>query len=165
MERGETQDHELTLDEIEIEGHKKDTATRLLHAMSGFLEGEARAMKGKLYNNCAMCLYKLGSYVRAADNCRLALELDPENVKALYRRAQANERLKEYDSGEKPALFAPFCCVRTLTRAPPAAKKDLKKAAKLAPDDKAIARLAKRVDALIARRKAKERKMAQKMFS
>ena len=44
------------------------------------------------------------------------------------------------------------------------AKADLKKAAELAPDDKAVPKLMTRVDAQIARQKAKEKKMYGKMF-
>ena len=76
-----------------------------------------------------------------------ALELDEKNGKAFYRRAMALEKTGKYDE----------------------AKKDVKKAAAIVPDStpagRAVAKLAKRVDAQIARQVAKQRKFAQRMFS
>lgn len=66
-----------------------------------------------------------------------ALEIDPDSVKALYRRAFAREAKGEYDN----------------------AKADLKRAAELAPEDTAVPKLMTRVEAQIARQKAKEKKM------
>ena len=81
----------------------------------------------------------LDQAIRACDE---ALSLDGDCVKALFRRATAREQKGLYDD----------------------AKADLKRAAELSPDDKAVPKLMTRVDAQIARQKAKEKKMYGKMF-
>ncbi|NWT17692.1 TOM34 protein, partial [Vireo altiloquus] len=46
------------------------------------------------YTNRALCYLALKQYKEAAQDCTDALKLDPKNVKALYRRAQALKELK-----------------------------------------------------------------------
>ncbi|NXS13051.1 TOM34 protein, partial [Neodrepanis coruscans] len=46
------------------------------------------------YTNRALCYLTLKQYKEAAQDCTEALKLDPKNVKALYRRAQALKELK-----------------------------------------------------------------------
>ncbi|NXV50951.1 TOM34 protein, partial [Uria aalge] len=50
------------------------------------------------YTNRALCYLTLKQYKEAAQDCTEALRLDPKNVKALYRRAQALKELKDYKS-------------------------------------------------------------------
>ncbi|NXA07936.1 TOM34 protein, partial [Sapayoa aenigma] len=50
------------------------------------------------YTNRALCYLTLKQYQEAAQDCTEALKLDPKNVKALYRRAQALKELKDYKS-------------------------------------------------------------------
>ncbi|NXS22488.1 TOM34 protein, partial [Mystacornis crossleyi] len=50
------------------------------------------------YTNRALCYLTLKQYRAAALDCTEALKLDPKNVKALYRRAQALKELKDYKS-------------------------------------------------------------------
>ncbi|RLV98732.1 hypothetical protein DV515_00010378 [Chloebia gouldiae] len=50
------------------------------------------------YTNRALCFLTLKQYKEAAQDCTEALKLDPKNVKALYRRAQALKELKDYKS-------------------------------------------------------------------
>ncbi|RMB95650.1 hypothetical protein DUI87_27762 [Hirundo rustica rustica] len=50
------------------------------------------------YTNRALCYLALKQYKEAAQDCTEALKLDPKNVKALYRRAQALKELKDYKS-------------------------------------------------------------------
>ncbi|NXN41453.1 TOM34 protein, partial [Rhinoptilus africanus] len=50
------------------------------------------------YTNRALCYLTLKQYKEAAQDCTEALRLDPKNVKALYRRAQALKGLKDYKS-------------------------------------------------------------------
>ncbi|PKU35190.1 hypothetical protein llap_14504 [Limosa lapponica baueri] len=46
----------------------------------------------------ALCYLTLKQYKEAVQDCTEALRLDPKNVKALYRRAQALKELKDYKS-------------------------------------------------------------------
>ncbi|XP_014796714.1 PREDICTED: mitochondrial import receptor subunit TOM34 [Calidris pugnax] len=50
------------------------------------------------YTNRALCYLTLKQYKDAVQDCTEALRLDPKNVKALYRRAQALKELKDYKS-------------------------------------------------------------------
>ncbi|NXC16604.1 TOM34 protein, partial [Corythaeola cristata] len=50
------------------------------------------------YTNRALCYLTLKQYKEAEQDCTEALRLDPKNVKALYRRAQALKELKDYKS-------------------------------------------------------------------
>ncbi|NXN95518.1 TOM34 protein, partial [Rhinopomastus cyanomelas] len=50
------------------------------------------------YTNRALCYLALKQYKEVAQDCTEALRLDPKNVKALYRRAQALKELKDYKS-------------------------------------------------------------------
>lgn len=40
---------------------------------------------------------KLKQYSRARENCTSALQIDSSNIKALFRRGQANYSLKEFE--------------------------------------------------------------------
>ncbi|KAL3906606.1 MAG: hypothetical protein SGPRY_010489 [Prymnesium sp.] len=108
---------------------------------------EVKALKLSLHLNIAQCWLKItdaenhltqaGCSQPAIRSCDEALELDPDSVKAMYRRAFAKEAKGDYD----------------------ASKQDLKRAAELAPEDAAVSKLMARVDAQLARQKAKEKKM------
>ena len=107
---------------------------------------EVDAIKLSLHLNIAMCWLKITDAENHLDQairaCNDALDIDEGCVKALFRRATAREQKGQYDE----------------------AKADLKKAAELSPDDKAVPKLMTRVEAQIARQKAKEKKMYGKMF-
>ncbi|XP_019588694.2 peptidyl-prolyl cis-trans isomerase D isoform X1 [Rhinolophus sinicus] len=64
--------------------------------------------------NIGACKLKMSDWQGAIDSCLEALEIDPSNTKALYRRAQGWQGLKEYNE----------------------ALADLKKAQEIAPEDK-----------------------------
>ncbi|CAB1325617.1 unnamed protein product [Coregonus sp. 'balchen'] len=72
-----------------------------------------------------------------------ALELNQKNTKALFRRAQAWQGLKEYSK----------------------AMSDLKKAQEIAPEDKAIGNEMKRVQLKVKEEKEKEKQIYAKMFA
>ena len=107
---------------------------------------EVDALKLSLHLNIAMCWLKITDAENHLDQairaCDEALAIDADSTKALFRRATAREQKGQYDE----------------------AKADLQRAAELAPDDKAVPKLLTRVDAQIARQKAKEKKMYGKMF-
>ena len=54
-------------------------------------------IKSQLYSNMAACQLKNNNYPMAKINCTNCLNIKPENVKALYRRAQAFTMLNDYD--------------------------------------------------------------------
>uniref|UniRef100_A0A4W3I1L3 Peptidyl-prolyl cis-trans isomerase D n=1 Tax=Callorhinchus milii TaxID=7868 RepID=A0A4W3I1L3_CALMI len=93
--------------------------------------------------NQAACQLKLCDWTGAIENCDTAFEIDPSNTKALYRRAQALQALKNYDQ----------------------ALADLKKAQEVAPEDKAINSEILRVKQKIKQEKEKERAVYAKMFA
>ncbi|XP_023655010.2 peptidyl-prolyl cis-trans isomerase D [Paramormyrops kingsleyae] len=93
--------------------------------------------------NIAACKLKLQSWQDAVDNCNQALDLKPDNTKALYRRAQACQGLKDYTQ----------------------ALADLKKAHEITPDDKAIGNEILRVKQKVKEEKEREKKTYAKMFA
>jgi tetratricopeptide (TPR) repeat protein len=107
---------------------------------------EVSSLKLSCHLNIAACWLKItdaeNHLAQAMRSCSDALGIDPESVKALYRRATAAEQKGDYED----------------------ARQDLVKAAKLDPDDKAVPKLMTRVEAQIKRQAAKEKKMYGKMF-
>jgi len=103
---------------------------------------EVDAIKLSLHLNMSLAYIKLEKPDNALRSCNDALDLEPENVKALYRRAKIYFDKKKWDD-----------CGR-----------DLKKAVALAPMDKSIKKLEAHLQQQLKRQKAKEKKLAQKMF-
>ncbi|XP_036372496.1 peptidyl-prolyl cis-trans isomerase D [Megalops cyprinoides] len=93
--------------------------------------------------NIAACKLKMQLWQEAIDSCSEALELNQTNTKALYRRAQGWQGMKEYDK----ALL------------------DLKKAQEIAPEDKAIGNEILRVRQKVKEEKEKEKRTYAKMFA
>ena len=60
-------------------------------------EIDLKKMKSQLYSNFAACQIKSGNYKMAIINCTKCLEIDNNNVKALFRRATAYAGIKEYE--------------------------------------------------------------------
>lgn len=58
-------------------------------------------LKIQCYSNLAACQLKMHSYDYVVDNCTKALDIDPQNVKCIYRRAEAYFGLKKFDLCEK----------------------------------------------------------------
>ncbi len=105
-------------------------------------EQEVKAIKLSLYLNLAMCYIKMEQWERVTENCKHALDLEPKSAKALFRRSQASEARKDYTS----------------------ALEDLKQAKEYAPDDAGILKAEVRINKLIAKEKAKEKKMYGNIF-
>ncbi|KAE8630050.1 hypothetical protein XENTR_v10000674 [Xenopus tropicalis] len=93
--------------------------------------------------NIAACKLKVSDFRAAIDSCNEALEIDPSHTKALYRRAQGWQGLKDYEQ----------------------ALEDLKKAHELSPDDKAVSGEILRVKQRIKEQKEKEKAVYAKMFA
>lgn len=59
--------------------------------MIGFseeLEKERKSLLIAARLNCALCLLKQEKYTEAQAACKEVLDVDPNNIKALYRRGQ-----------------------------------------------------------------------------
>ncbi|CAI8002480.1 FK506-binding protein-like [Geodia barretti] len=76
-------------------------AAKLAAAAGGGGEGEFKDLQVALGLNLAACQLKLGQADHASSNCSRVLELDPGNVKALYRRGVARMRLGDLDEAEE----------------------------------------------------------------
>lgn len=61
----------------------------------------------------ALCYLSLKQYKEAVQDCTEALSLDPKNVKALYRRAQALKELKVSQFLDGFSLGLEACACRT----------------------------------------------------
>jgi tetratricopeptide (TPR) repeat protein len=107
---------------------------------------EIDALRLSLHLNIAMVLLRVGGDValrRAVEATTEALSIEATNPKALYRRASAYHALKQHEL----------------------AKADLVAAEAAEPGDKAVAALARTVDAALAAEKNKEKAVYGKMFS
>ncbi|PWA18747.1 hypothetical protein CCH79_00005555 [Gambusia affinis] len=125
---------------------KYKKALRYLDMSGNLVENEEEHRKLEptavsCFLNMAACKLKLQLWQEALESCNEALELNQENTKALFRRAQAWQGLKEYNK----ALV------------------DLKKAQGIAPEDKAIINEMKKVQLKIQEEKEKEKKIYAKM--
>lgn len=95
-----------------------------------------------LYLNLTQCYLKLENIEQAQRNVGEALLLDPNNSKALYRRALIHEKKGEID----------------------VALAEMKRALKAAPGDAAIEAAINRLKAGVSQQKAKEKKLWGKIF-
>merc|ERR1711994_1058841 len=87
------------------------------------------------HSNTALCKLKSKDFAECIESCNKALELDADNVKAIFRRGQAHA----YNGSNVNALS------------------DLKAAQKLNPDDKQIAKMV-----LVIKKRVKKQKQAEK---
>ncbi|XP_076005142.1 peptidyl-prolyl cis-trans isomerase D [Genypterus blacodes] len=126
---------------------KYGKALRYLEASGDHLEEEGQQKLEptalSCFLNTAACKLKMQLWQEALDSCNEALELDPSSTKALFRRAQAWQGLKEYSK----------------------AMVDLKKGQGITPEDKAIINEMKRVQMKVQEEKEKEKKIYAKMFA
>jgi len=84
--------------------------------LSSGQEKEIQALNMAIHLNMALCHLKQNKLDRVVDDCNKVLQLDSNNIKALFRRGQAYLQLRDSDK----------------------AAEDLNKAASLDPADKAI---------------------------
>jgi len=112
---------------------------------------EARQIK-KMRLTCALniaqCKLKLAKFDEAIKACDLVLELDEDNIKALYRRAEARVR----PSGA--TAYDHDCAI-----------KDLNKASQLDPEDKIVASLLKSLRDERKKQRSKDKGTFEGMFS
>ena len=98
------------------EGQYERASVRYHHAITYFeyaiaetdaQQDELDAVRLPVYSNFAACMLKLGSLDQAFNYCAQSLRIDPDNVKALYRKAQVlrkKEKLDEARAVVKAAL-------------------------------------------------------------
>ncbi|PWA95022.1 Tetratricopeptide-like helical [Artemisia annua] len=79
---------------------KYDHAIQLAPEMSA--SAEIRAI---CHNNRATCFFKLEKYEDSVKECTKALELNPTYMKPLLRKAEAHEKLENYDD----AITGKYC--------------------------------------------------------
>lgn len=101
-------------------------------------------MRLALHLNLAQCWLKLEQPEQTLKHANEALTIDPENPKALFRRAMVYEKKKEFELAKEDLILA---------QEHPSGKEDAN-----------IATLLKRVNILIKREKDKEKKMWGKAF-
>ncbi|XP_077210967.1 70 kDa peptidyl-prolyl isomerase-like [Tasmannia lanceolata] len=70
------------------------------HSFSEEEKIQANTLKISCYLNNASCKLKLGQYIETLRLCTKVLDLDPHNVKALYRRSQSYVRTSEFEKAE-----------------------------------------------------------------
>ncbi len=61
------------------------------------VDGEAKSLNTAIHLNKALCHQKLNNHDETRHSCDEVLKIDDKNVKALYRRGQANLSLGEVD--------------------------------------------------------------------
>lgn len=105
---------------------------------------KAAGFRAACYLNLTACALSLGEHADARKYSTKALKLDPNNVKALYRRAHARK-------------YAAFDL--------PGAEKDLELAQQLAPDDEIVKKALLSLKKDQARSKELEKIAARKMFN
>lgn len=93
-------------------------------------------LKCQCYSNLAACQMKLNMFSEVVQNCSKAIEIEPKNVKALYRRGQAYLFFNDTDS----------------------ARSDLEMVASLEPQNKAVLQL-------LGQLQVKQRQVDSKMAS
>lgn len=106
-------------------------------------EEKMKTLSISCYLNRAACKGKLGDHSGAVADCNEVLDLDASNVKALYRRGQANTNMKDFDQ----------------------AMVDLQAAAKLEPNDRSIKNEIARLKKLMEEKRNKDRQIYSKLFS
>lgn len=105
-------------------------------------EREVISLKSTLMLNLAACQLKFKQYPHVVENCNRVLELEPKNVKALYRRGQAHTNMNDFER----------------------AREDLTEAKKLEPGNRAIDEQLKVLDSKVSQQNAKYKDALKSMF-
>lgn len=116
-----------------------------LHDPSPVEKVEADKLAIVVHQNLAMCYLKVEdekAFNKAVAACDAALAIDPKAVKALFRRATAREKLKDFDGSLA----------------------DLVAANEVDPEDQAVQKALTRMDAFVKARLEKQKKVYGKMF-
>ncbi|XP_065193689.1 uncharacterized protein LOC135824855 [Sycon ciliatum] len=73
------------------------------------LQEELIDIRAKCHLNLAACQLRMGDAVKVVKNCTYVLDMQPDNVKALYRRGRALSAVKEYERAEADFKHALQC--------------------------------------------------------
>ena len=65
--------------------------------MSPQQKDEVKALRATLIVNCAICYMKLEQWEKVVEHCNTVLKEDPLNRKALFRRADAYNHLRDIE--------------------------------------------------------------------
>jgi len=103
---------------------------------------EIKTLSVAVFLNMAACHLKVNNAERALDDCNNAINLEPNNVKALFRRGQAYLLQRDTDR----------------------AREDLEKALKLSPTDKAIQQELRKLKDMEKQQLAKQKKAFAGIF-
>jgi peptidylprolyl isomerase len=136
------------------DGNYDDAAIQYVEAMTYLdddltVEGDEETTKlgNEVFTTChlnaAMCYLKMEKWFEAISTCSFVLEQDENNVKALFRRGMANMHYKDFVQS----------------------KRDLVKAAKLDPKNKAIRAEYKKLQKAIEKDKNQAKQLYGNMFS
>jgi len=80
---------------------KYEKALRYLNFCQGYDTEKIKAAKVPCLSNSAACYLKLNRNGEALEMCEKALLIEPQNVKVIYRKGQAQFNLKDYDESIK----------------------------------------------------------------
>jgi len=114
-----------------------------LYDLSPTEQEEVNAIKVPCHLNIALCCTKIDRYNQAIENCNKALEIEKNNIKALFRRAQCYVQLSQLEE----------------------AKNDLNAALQVEPNNSSVKKELALVERKIHAQKEKEKKIYSKMFS
>jgi len=114
-----------------------------LDYMEGIQDKESEAFEISVRLNLSLVNKNIANFKKAIEHADAALRLNPQNVKALYRRAQARIGQSDYDL----------------------AKADLKQALEKEPDNQDIKSELKSLEARIREAEKREKSMFNKMFA
>uniref|UniRef100_A0A803YDB4 Protein unc-45 homolog B n=1 Tax=Meleagris gallopavo TaxID=9103 RepID=A0A803YDB4_MELGA len=92
---------------LEWEGNKYFQASDYERAAESYTKAmklnKDRALQAVLYRNRAACFLKKEEYAKAASDASRAIDINSSDIKALYRRSQALEKLGKLDQAFKDA--------------------------------------------------------------
>lgn len=86
-------DHKNAANALYSEGKTAEAIAEYTEALK--CEDISGADRATVLSNRAQCFLKLGEHLKAVEDCTSALTITPDNVKALFRRAVAEEALGE----------------------------------------------------------------------
>ncbi|KAM0789018.1 hypothetical protein ACM66B_003084 [Microbotryomycetes sp. NB124-2] len=91
-------DHQDVEDAKDQDDASNQAATEITTAEDDSEAHQVNELRSMLYANVAACCIKLERWKDAVEACNAALEDNPKYVKALHRRAMANEQIKSWAS-------------------------------------------------------------------